>query len=344
MKTCIFPYGISGKAVHIAIVLVFLAFSNILSASADKMLTIPEEILLSPYHQGTLLEDLPIKDCYIDEESPTVWLLGNTSLWRWSLAPLKLERIKIKTDSRDSDTVLDSLLSKPNSNQFFITSNTTLFQIMLFPDASLRRFRHPDFQGGETVAAVVGNDAAYWFHTNATLKIDLQSQKISKLNVGFDFQPGDHIWLDARPHYLWHTSANAIDVMPWTEPLVEKGVRPLSIQTEDPVLDLISDGINVYSYTARNLFRFNPTGFMSNKVIVNPHRTLSKVNIGDRHHLFLFSDGLIEFMDLSDKSAGRYYFPGKSVASIQKICSNPGLLLYLEESRPHLLLLNKEEN
>ena len=326
----------------IALVITLAPAHNGLAATEEPMVITPHEIALSAYHQGVLLDDLPIKDCYMDQDEYVVWLLGNASLWRWTLNPRKLERIKINADAKDTMLILDGLYPGLTKNEMFVTGNKAFFQAKLYPDEILRRFPHPYYKGGHTVALTLEHDTAYWFHTDAAFKIELKSQKVNRIDFNYDPGLHDFVLMDPQTHYLWHASGSRIDIDSWSNATSRWDRHVTSIDTLNPIVNMIASGSSIFAYTERNLFSFSPSGTITHQVEVNSFRNLRKMNISNSHHFFLFDDGLMQLVDLADRSVNRYRFAGRDVSSVQKICSNKGLLLYLENSRPHLLMLGNE--
>jgi hypothetical protein len=309
--------------------LLLIAIFFIPPASASPSLTLAhaEEFTLPTYLKGVLAEQFPIVDLMPSGERG-FWLISKGSLWLWRLEAKGLTHINLD-QGEPSHAPLQVLGS--DGIGIFAASASSLFQIT-WPDRRVFRYSLPKGPNESSLGFSGSGDDFRIIHTRGILRFDRYGKtvklehpfQVSLKDGKFKYHPQDKT--------LWRIQGKVLE----QASLDEQDLKfKMLLKTHYPLADLSDDGNGMAVHTPYALLRVNAAGKIIKSIPVEGRRSLLAININQKAHAFIFSDGVIEIYKTSQSTllSAKINLPAE--AKIKKLIVEDDLIGVLTDIGVH---------
>lgn len=271
-----------------------LAFAATNSATANDILP-STQLTFTEQQRLQVVQDLPLADMFIDADR-SIWLAGRTSVWKWTPTAKRLQRIKVISPT-DKDTL--RFLTPVAPNLLAAASNEALILVNLEPYL-VTRYEHPMLNHGKTKNLAVDGDHIIWTHQDGIIKLNAQTKVMENLKQSPRLQGDELAFFANNTGKLWIGRGQNILVRDFAD----ANAQPKLVYRDNaPIEELACTTDECYAQTARALLRFSPSGKLSQAIPVAKDKQMLAMDIKERQHVFLFSDGYIQVQDLREKSS-----------------------------------------
>jgi hypothetical protein len=300
------------------------------------------EIKLPPFYQETLKAQSPFEDILVLNDTLDIWVLGKNSLFKWSMAEQKLEKVKFDIHHPGHEDSSGSLFGI-NQNRLVYLSSRRLVDLKIFPTPTLKQYKIHNLSNGLSRFAAGDDKALYWVHSKSVFEIkhDSATKKATLALIKKLPKPlKNHFWIDIKAKKFWYAEEN----------FVVKSELFSSSQDADQAYDLSGSILGIqfetpylYAYSKRKIIRIDPLqGTVADEIPVKGKSGLKKMSLSGTHHLYLFDDSHFELFNLTKEQRHSFTIEGISVGTIQKMILQGNLLILLNSGDLRIFILEEE--
>ena len=298
-----------------------------------RLLGEPHRIHPQPVHEQflsqqaveTLQKDAPLRDLAWENES-TLWLLSNSTLWRWHAQKKSLQKIHLGTQAGGLQHILIF------GDSYFVATSHALFIVHAAP----LQVKKVKIQKTSSSAFLQTADAAYLVTEKAVYQIRTSPDQVQLLyKITF---PIENPIFEPEAQALFFTKENQVCRFDFLSNRKETlqvfpamgSIRNLQLQNKQMVVQF--DQVFYHLSLRGEILQTLPV-FGDKKILA--HQALPT------YHSFLFTDHIMEKIPLSPQSASVYYqIPLLTDGEITHLVSHDHGIALLQDGMPRIFQLS----
>lgn len=297
----------------------------------NRQSIICQQVFFSDHQSQSLAQDKPLRDLVLSNEH--LYVLGQQHVWRFDLGKSALRKFSFAPAS----SLYNAYLARDNANgATYLATPQMLFEMRSDEPKVVKYFPN---QLSEVFGFMVAPENYIWLTAKGIYLLERQSLQLRYIR--YMFKPSDRVIVSPslRSFYLLRGDRLL---------LVDQNLQDKEILRADD-LWIGTDNQALYVQRDAAILRYTFAGELLQTIPVMNSRTLVGMHFAPNWHSYMFSDGLFEHYQLSNKKVvvGRCAGSKASAGSAGKMGGTSdldvfaGRLAFIDGSNPHMYELRQ---